>query len=165
MFLGTSSPANSRKALKLTISPLPPLQSSVNPYRTCMPGSLNYEKIKKDMDDWPNRWAGDKSDLSIGGEIVQTMHKFLLAMMEEGQASITIKRHLDNLWLLGGEIIYQIHDERKLKKASGKELIMRFVDEEGGPLSRHLSTEEEQKLFDGTCRKFYRFLKKASKDE
>jgi hypothetical protein len=130
-----------------------------------MPRPLNYEKIKKDMDDWPNRWAGDKSDLPIGGEIVQTMHSFLLAMMEDGQAPTTINRHLNNLWLLGGEIIYQIHDDRKLKKASGKELIMRFVDEEGGPLSRHLSTEEEQKPFDGTCRKLYRFLKKESRDD
>jgi len=126
---------------------------------------FNYEKIKKDMDDWPRRWAGDKSDLPIGGRIVQAMHSFLLAMMEEGLAPTTINRHLDNLWLLGGEIIYRVQDDRKLKKSAGDDLILQFVDEEGGPLSKHLSTEEEQKPFDGTCRKFYRFLKKASQDE
>ena len=126
---------------------------------------FNYEKIKIDMDDWPRRLAGDNSDLPIGGRIVQTMHSFLLAMMEEELAPTTINRHLDNLWLLGGEIIYHVHDDRKLKKSAGDDLILQFVDEEGGPLSKHLSTEEEQKPFDGTCRKFYRFLKKASQDE
>ena len=137
----------------------------LNSYSTGMAKTLNYEKLKKNMNDWPNRWAGDDSDLPIGGKIVQTMHSFLLAMMEDGLAPTTINRHLDNLWFFGGEIICRVHDERKLKQASGDELILRFVDEEGGPLSKHLSTEEEQKPFDGTCRKFYRFLEKASKDE
>ena len=126
---------------------------------------FNYEKIKIDMNDWPKRWAGDKSDLPIGGRIVQSMHSFLLAMMEDGLAPTTMNRHLDNLWLLGGEIIYRVHDDQKLKKSAGDDLILQFVDEEGGPLSQHLSIEEEQKPFDGTCRKFYRFLKKASQDE
>jgi hypothetical protein len=105
---------------------------------------LNYEKITNDMNDWPKRWAGDNSAPPIGRS-VQAMHSFLLAMMEEGLASTTINRHLDNLWLLGGEIIYRIHEDRKLKKLSGDDLILQFVDEEGGPLSKHLSTEEEQK--------------------
>jgi len=130
-----------------------------------MAKTLNHEKLKQEMNDWPNRWAGDDSDLPTGVKIVQTMHSFLLAMVEEGLAPTTINRHLSNLWLLGGEIIYRIHDDRKLKKASGKEVILEFVDEEGGPLSKHLSSEEEQKPFNGTCRKLYRFLKKGSKDE
>jgi hypothetical protein len=142
-----------------------PHSHPLNPQPGCMAKRLDYEKIKNDMNDWPRRWAGDGSDLPIGGRIVQIMHSFLLAMMEEGLASTTIKRHLDNLWLLGGEIIGRIHEDRKLKKSSGNELLLQFVDEEGGPLSKHLATEEEQKPFDGTCRKFYRFLNKEAKDE
>jgi hypothetical protein len=125
-----------------------------------MAKTLNYEKIKTDMKDWPKRWAGGKSDIPVGDKIVQSMEPFLLAMKEDGLAVTTINRHLTHLWLLGGEIIYRVQDEPEMRKASGSELLLEFVDDEGGPLSKHLSTEEEQKPFDGTCRKLYRFLKK-----
>jgi hypothetical protein len=32
------------------------------------------------------------------------------------------------------------------------------LDEEGGPLLSHHESEQEQRAFDSTCRKFFRFL-------
>lgn len=144
----------------------PPLDTYVESLiRMYMAKTFNYEKLKKDMEDWPGGWAGDDSDLPVGVKIVQTMRSFLLAMMEDGLSTTTMSRHVPNLWLLGGEIISHVQDDRQLRKASGNELILRFVDEEGGPLSKHLSTEDDRKYFDGTCRKLYRFLQKESNHE
>ena len=130
-----------------------------------MAKTLNYAKLKKDMNGWPKNWAGDDSDIPIGQRIVQTLDSFVLAMMEEGLAPSTIKRHVCYLCLLGGEIIRCVQDDRKLRKATGNELVLRFIDDEGGPLSRYLPTEEDQRPFDGTCRKLYRYLSRKSHDE
>ena len=127
-----------------------------------MAKTINYDKIKKDMQDWPNRWAGTNADIPVGNKIIQAMEPFLLAMKDDGLAVTTVNRHLTNLWLLGGEIISRLYDDPKLRKADGNQLLLEFVEEEGGPLSKHISTEEEQRGFDGTCRKLYRFLKKES---
>ncbi len=110
------------------------------------------------MDKWPKSWAGFESDIPLGKEIVKTMRPFLSALMREGYSRTTINRHLGNLWLLGGEIISHIQATPELKELTGAELVLRFVDEEGGPYSKHLSTREEQKSFDSTCRKLHRFL-------
>ncbi len=130
-----------------------------------MAKKFDYEKMQEAMKDWPNSWACDDSDIPIGRRIVETMDSFLLAMMEQGLSPGTIRRHAGNLWLLGGEIIFHVQDDRKVRKASGNELILEFVDDQGGSLSSHPSTEEEQRTFDGTCRKFYRFLSRESRDE
>jgi hypothetical protein len=122
-----------------------------------MAKAVNLEKLRKDMERWPRTWAGVDSDILIGQEIVHAMRPFLLAMVEDKLASSTINRHMGNLWLLGGEIISRLQIDPELKALAGKKLILRFVDEEGGLLSKHLATEEEQETFDGTCRKLYRF--------
>ena len=122
-----------------------------------MTKTINYEKLKKDMEQWPKSWAGFDSDVPLGKEIVKSMHPFLSALME-GYSKTTINRHVSNLWLLGGEMISHIHTDPEMKDFVGEELLLRFVDEEGGPYSRHLATEEEQKSLDATCRKLYRFL-------
>jgi hypothetical protein len=123
-----------------------------------MAKAVNREKLKEDMVSWPKVWAGFDSDIPIGEEIVRAVRPFLIAMVEDNLASTTINRNMGNLWLLGGEIISWPHIDPELKDLDCEKLILRFVDEEGGPYSKHIATEEEQKTFDGTCRKLYRFL-------
>ena len=60
--------------------------------------------------------------------------------------------------LLGGEIIGDINVDNDLKKLPAKEILLRFVDSEGGPLSRHNHDEEEQRSFDSSCKKLFKFL-------
>ncbi|MBN8248690.1 MAG: hypothetical protein J0L84_14775 [Verrucomicrobia bacterium] len=86
------------------------------------------------------------------------MQPFVEALIGEGRSVGTIRRHLNNLWLLGGEIISRSQHDRALRRLGGRELLLKFVDSEGGPLSRHLTTEAEQRGFDGMCRKLNRFL-------
>ena len=120
------------------------------------------EKLTKDMERWPKSWAGFDSDVPIGKEMVEVMRRFLMAMVEDQLAHTTINRHMNALWLLGGEIIYRVNMDPELKNMNGKQLILEFVNEEGGPLSRHLATEAEQRTFDATCKKLYRLMTQRS---
>lgn len=86
------------------------------------------------------------------------MQPFVEALIGEGRSVGTIRRHLNNLWLLGGEIVSRAQHHQALRRLGGRNLLLEFVDPEGGPLSRHLTTESEQRAFDGTCRKLWRFL-------
>ncbi|MEI6782808.1 MAG: hypothetical protein WCQ21_18015 [Verrucomicrobiota bacterium] len=123
-----------------------------------MAKTIKLEKLQKDLERWPGSWAGTDSDIPTGKEIVEVMRRFLMAMVEDQLACITINRHMNRLWLLGGEIIYRVNMDPELKNMNGMQLISRFVDEEGGPLSRHIATEEEQRTFDSTCKKLFRFM-------
>jgi len=69
----------------------------------------------------------------------------------------TIRGHVDNLWLLGGEIIRDLHEDPPLRKLSADRLLRKAVYEDGGPLI-HNSSEHEQRSFGSTCRKLHRFL-------
>ena len=103
--------------------------------------TINLEKLKKDMERWPKSWAGFASDIATGKEIVQVLRRFLMVMVADQLAYTTINRHLGNLWLLGGEIIYRVNMDPELKGLNGKQLILEFINKEGGPLCRHLATE------------------------
>jgi len=69
----------------------------------------------------------------------------------------TIRRHVDNLWLLGGEIIRDLNYTPALRKVPAEKLIRDVVGDDGGPLIYN-GSEEDQRSLDSTCRKLYRFL-------
>ena len=123
-----------------------------------MAKAVNLEKLKEEIERWPKAWAGFDSDIPIGKEIVKIMRPFVLAIVEDHLAYTTVNRHMGNLWFLGGEIIARVQTDPELKDLAAEELIPRFVDDEGGPYSRHIATEEEQRAFDATCKKLYRFM-------
>ena len=123
-----------------------------------MAKTIKLAKLEKDMERWPKAWAGFDSDTPIGKEFVKIMRPFVLAMVEDHLAYTTVNRHMGNLWLLGGEIIARVQTDPEPKDLAAEDLILRFVDDEGGPYSKHLATEEEQRAFDATCKKLYRFM-------
>src|ERR1700716_1656196 len=69
----------------------------------------------------------------------------------------TIHKHVDNLWILGGEIIRDVNDDPRLRKVAADRLLRNVIHADGGPLMYH-GSEEEQQSFDSTCRKLHRFL-------
>jgi len=81
----------------------------------------------------------------------------MLHLVESGLSKRTIQNHVDNVWVLGGEIIRDLHEDPSLRKVSAEQLIRNVVHEDGGPLI-HNGWEDEQRSFDATCRKVYRFL-------
>jgi len=98
-------------------------------------------------------------DLSPGQQLVECFKPFLRHLLSSKLSAKTLRKHRDNLWLLGGEIISELHESPRLRKRPMAQVVFAALDEEGGPLISHSTSEEQQRSFDSTCRKLHRFLK------
>ena len=93
--------------------------------------------------------------------MVECFKPFLRHLVSSGQSRKTLRSHHDNLWILGGEIISKLHEDPRLRKRPTDQTLLAFLDDEGGPLISHES-EDQQRSFDSTCRRFFRFLKERN---
>jgi len=105
---------------------------------------------------WPERWCYSTDDLPLGEKIVVAVEPFLRTLVDRGAAETTLRRHFGNVFFLGGDIIRAAQSDSDIQQLTGRELLRRFVDEEGGPFL--YENKEEQRLFDATCRKLSRFV-------
>jgi len=110
-----------------------------------------------DLDRWPRSWMGLGKDLPPGEALVVCFRPFIEHLAASSLSPGTIRRHVDNLWMLGGEIIRDLHYDPSLRKKAADRLLRNAVHEDGGPLV-HNGSEEAQRSFDATCRKLHRFL-------
>ena len=115
----------------------------------------------RDLKDWPRSWMGFEEDVLPGEQIVACLLPFLHHLISLNLAPKTIRRHGDSLWLLGGEIIRSLHDDRRLRKLSAERLVRNAVYEGGGPLIYN-GFEHDQLALDATCRKLNRFLNQSA---
>ena len=111
-----------------------------------------------DLAEWPTIWHFEERDIAPGQSIVAVFKPFLLHLLAEGLSRKTRNLHRDNLWLLGGEIIADLHETPKLRKRPAIEWVTAAVDDSGGPLLHGRASEQEQRSFDTTCKKLHRFL-------
>jgi hypothetical protein len=111
-----------------------------------------------DLDQWPGSWRYEERDLSPGQQMVECFKPFLRHLLGLDLSRKTLRKHRDNLWLLGGKIISDLHETPRLRKQPIDQVLFAALDDEYGPLLSRLS-EDEQRSFDGTCRKFHHFLK------
>ena len=111
----------------------------------------------RDVADWPRSWMGLEKDLPAGEKIVQYFLPFLQHLVGLDLSRKTIRKHADNLWILGGEIIRDLNETPSLRKVPVEDLVFDVL-QEGGPLLHHGDSEDEQRSFESTCRKFRRFL-------
>jgi hypothetical protein len=72
-----------------------------------------------------------------------------------------LRRHRDNLWRLGGELIRAVQKDATLRNQPIDTVVRSLVGEDGGPLLSDSDSEEKQSAFDTTCRKLARFLASA----
>jgi len=105
---------------------------------------------------------GEEEDLPVGRKLVAYFMPFLIHLAESGLSKRTIQNHVDNMWLLGGEIIRDVNETPSLRKETAEKLVRDVVHEDGGPLI-HNGWEDEQRTFDSTCRKFHRFLTQSQR--
>ena len=110
------------------------------------------------MKAWPSAWMGVKEDRLFGEKLIVELKPFVEFLVSKKYAKRTLDRHLENLFLMGGEIIRTVSIDEDYDADPG-EVLRNSVEEEGGPLCRHLHTEERQRAYDATCRKLYKFLK------
>jgi hypothetical protein len=130
--------------------------SQVN--RTAPPASASAASAyDRDLDNWPRSWMGLEKDLPPGEALVVCFRPFIEHLAASSLSPKTIRRHVDNLWLLGGEIIRDLNYTPALRKVPAEKLLRDVIGADGGPLIYN-GSEEEQRSLDSTCRKLYRFL-------
>lgn len=100
---------------------------------------------------------GLEKDLLPGERLLTCLRPFIENLAATNLTPGTIRRHIDNLWLLGGEIIRGLHEDPSLRKVGVLKLLRNVLHEDGGPLI-HNGSEDEQRSFDATCRRLHRFL-------
>jgi len=109
------------------------------------------------MSDWPNTWQIDDPDLPYGQGLLAELEPFVIHLISVEQLSASsIRRHLVNLFLLGGELISQINYFEEQRRLSPAKLLDQSLFEDGGPLCRHVA-DYQQAQYDATCRKLYLF--------
>lgn len=110
-----------------------------------------------DLDSWPEKWQFGPEDLPIGEQVVGLFIPFILHMLDKGLAKATVRRHRDNLWLLGGELIKRRYDDKRAARLDVSQFLLQLIDEDGGPFVGPSISESEQDSLDATCRKLHRF--------
>jgi hypothetical protein len=101
---------------------------------------------------------GWEKDLPPGEKLVTCFRPFLEHLVCLDLSPKTIQNHVDNMWLLGGEIIRDLNETPSLRKKPIEQILSDVIDEDGGPLIHGDASEEQQRSLDSTCRKLHRFL-------
>jgi hypothetical protein len=129
--------------------------SIVSPEETAL------ERYVPDLANWPRSWSVDESDAAIGQQILDVLRPFLLELLAQQRSKKTLRRDRDHLWMLGGELIRRRCDDPDLTALPVATLLFNLIEEDGGPLIWPRISESEQKSFDATYRKLYRYLDRS----
>ena len=90
--------------------------------------------------------------------MVEYFKPFLRDILTLGLSRTALRRHRDNIWVLGGEVIRRLQMDSRLRRRPVEQVVLDLIGEDGGPLLSHHESEAEQRSFDSTCRKLSRFL-------
>ena len=126
--------------------------------------SVKYERLEaiivsENVQQWPESWAGSAEDILVGQKLLPYLKLFLQKQIERDLAETTIKRHAQYLWALGGEIIREINFCEEDRHKTGKEILLTYIDESGGPYWRHANEEADHQKYDSVCRRLYKLIK------
>src|ERR1700731_3043018 len=72
----------------------------------------------RDLDNWPRSWMGLEKDLPPGEELVACLRPFIEHLASSSLSPKTIRRHVDNLCLLVGEIIRDLNYDTSQRKVA-----------------------------------------------
>jgi len=106
---------------------------------------------------------GWEKDLPPGEKLVACFRPFIEHLASSDLSRKTIRKHIDNLWILGGEIIRDLNETPSLRKKNIEQVLFDVIDDDGGPLIYGVSSEQQQRSFDSTCRKLQGFLGQTSR--
>lgn len=112
----------------------------------------------KDIDNWPAKWEIAEEDIVIGKSITEQFKIFLIDRIDKGRAKKTIKNDATYLWVLGGELIRAINENETERQLSARALILKYIDESGGPYWRHAFDETEHSRYDSVCKQLFKFI-------
>src|SRR5713101_1942986 len=96
----------------------------------------------RDLDNWPRSWMGLEKDLPPGEELVVCFRPFIEHLASSSLSSKTMRRHVDNLWILGGAVMRDRNCARRLRRRAARRRVREAFHGDGGPLW-HDGTEVE----------------------
>src|SRR5580704_791376 len=103
--------------------------------RTSPASSADLERYCRGLHNWPRSWMGEEKDVPPGEQLVACFRPFLEYLVRSADLSPkTIQKHVDHLWVLGGEIIRDVNQDPSMRKKNMEEILFDVIDEEGGPL-------------------------------
>ena len=105
---------------------------------------------------------GFPKDLPPGEHLVQCFRPFLHHLIDCQLSRKTLRKHVNNLWVLGGEIIRKLNDTPSLRNVPVDDLVFDVV-QDGGPLPCGCDSEEALQSFESSCRKLRRFLEQQAR--
>ena len=120
------------------------------------------EHYCRDLNGWPRSWMGLEKDLPPGEQLIALFRPFLEYLAASDRSPKTIQKHVDNVWVLGGEFIRDLNYDPSLREKPVDVVLRRMIEFDGGPLLYH-GGEDEQRSFDSTCRKLRRFLTETAR--
>ena len=115
------------------------------------------EHYCRDLNSWPRSWMGLEKDLPPGEQLVTLFRPFLEHLAMSNLTPKTIQKHVDNIWVLGGELITELNYTPSLRKVPVEKVLADMI-KDGGPILRHGDSEEQQRSFESTCRKLWKYL-------
>lgn len=115
------------------------------------------------MNEWPDTWQIDDGDLRYGQDLLEELKPFVTYLIGvEKLSRSTVRRHLDSLFLLGGELLSLINTFDEDRNLSPARLLDNNLSAEGGPLCKHVQRGSSQQQYDATCKKLYAFRSSRS---
>src|SRR5258708_13185382 len=100
---------------------------------------------------------GLEKGLPPGEELVVCFRPFIEHLASSSLSSKSMRRHVDNLWILGGEIIRDLNYTPSLRKIAAQRLLREAVHPDAGPLI-HNRSEDYPPSLHPTRRKPHPFL-------
>jgi hypothetical protein len=94
--------------------------------------------------------------------LVEYFKPFLRDLLAQKLSRTTLRRHRDYIWVLGGEVIRRLQMDSGLRQMPIEQVVLNLIGDDGGPLLSHRQSEAEQRNFDATCRRLFRFLTKPT---
>ena len=82
--------------------------------------------------------------------------------MDQGLAKATVRRHRDNVWLIGAALLRCRYDDNELARQDVTDAIRQLIERDSGPLMWPRIIESEQDSLDATCRKLNRFMSESA---
>ncbi len=115
-------------------------------------------KYCSDIEEWPENWAGEQTDIQIGHDIIEQFKPFIITLINKNLSKKTIKTYINYLGALGGELIRQINYDNECRQLSAKDLILKYIDDSGGPHWRHAYNEQDHSRYDSVCKRLFKFM-------
>ena len=106
------------------------------------------EHYCRDLNGWPGSWMGLEKDLPPGEQLLSLFRPFLESLAASELSPKTIQKHVDNMWVLGGEFIRDLHNDPSQRRKPVYRVLRQMI-EFGGPLLYH-GGEDQQRSFDST---------------